>query len=54
MEMNKLLCFCNFYITLALIHVTRTEVLNNNENIDSIDKRAPGWGKRSVQNILDF
>ena len=54
MEMNKLLSFCISYIILALIHVTHTEVLNDNENIDSLDKRAPGWGKGSVQNILDF
>ena len=49
MEMNKLLCFC-----IALIHVTHAEVLNDNQNIDSIDKRAPGWGKRSGKNISDF
>ena len=55
MEMNKFLSLCIFCIILALIHVTHTEVLNDDEeNIDSLDKRTPGWGKRSGQNNLDY
>ena len=52
--MNKFVDLCVFCIILSLIQVTYTEVLSDTEDVDSLDKRAPGWGKRSGQNNLDY
>ena len=54
--MNRLLDLCVFCLslTLCLIHITHAEVLSETDDVDSIEKRAPGWGKRSGQNKLEY
>ena len=54
--MNAVTDLCRLCIVLYLIHVSYAEVLgvDDDDNMDSIEKRAPGWGKRSDQNSLEY
>ena len=53
-KMKTVTDLCRLCIVLFLIHVAYAEVPDDEDNVDTIDKRAPGWGKRSGQNSLEY